>query len=286
MSPRTLGILMLLAASVLWSISGAGVKLAQMHPVTFAMYRSAFAAAAMLAIVPYSAGRRPVPAWMAASIVTHTIVVTLLIAAMTLSTAAAGILLQYTGPVFCAIFAFIFQKRRISRLTGIAMVIAAAGISVMIAGQPRDANWIGPTAGLLSGAAFGALILLLEKIDRASGGKANPFAIVLCNNLGTTLLLLPIVLWLGIADISARQLAIVGLIGIVQLALPYVLFQLALRRVAPVDASLLILLEPVLNPVWVAMMTDERPDTATLIGGATILLALILEALKPREQEK
>jgi drug/metabolite transporter (DMT)-like permease len=59
-----------------------------------------------------------------------------------------------------------------------------------------------------------------------------------------------------------------------------VLFQFALRRVTPVDASLLTLLEPVLNPIWVALLTPERPDLATYIGGAAIVVALIIEATK------
>jgi drug/metabolite transporter (DMT)-like permease len=77
------------------------------------------------------------------------------------------------------------------------------------------------------------------------------------------------------------KLGLVGATGVVQLGIPYVLFQLALRRVRPVDASLLILLEPVLNPVWVALATSEKPDGFTVAGGFAILVAMIVEALKP-----
>ena len=69
--------------------------------------------------------------------------------------------------------------------------------------------------------------------------------------------------------------------GVVQLAIPYVLFQRGLRRVGPVEASLLILLEPVLNPAWVWLAVGERPDAATFVGGAAILTAMVLEATKP-----
>jgi drug/metabolite transporter (DMT)-like permease len=56
--------------------------------------------------------------------------------------------------------------------------------------------------------------------------------------------------------------------------------------VRPVDASLLILLEPVLNPVWVALATNERPDAFTLAGGAAILAAMVVEAVKPANEER
>ena len=70
------------------------------------------AAIAMLAIAPFMPGRRPAGRWMVFSALLYTAVVSLLITAMTLSTAAIGILLQYTAPVWCALLAWLFQRRR------------------------------------------------------------------------------------------------------------------------------------------------------------------------------
>jgi drug/metabolite transporter (DMT)-like permease len=103
------------------------------------------------------------------------------------------------------------------------------------------------------------------------------------NNLGAALILLPICLSMGVLAIKPWQWGIVTATGMIQLALPYILFQIALRRVHAVDASLLILLEPVLNPVWVALATEERPDTGTIVGGLAILIAMVIEALKKPE---
>lgn len=285
---RGVGVAMLVVASVLWSLSGVAVKKAGLPSVAFAFYRSIAAAALMAALLPLStrfgAGGRPHAGWMALSAAIYTAVVSLLITAMTRGTAASGILLQYTGPIFCALFAWIFYRRAIGRRTALAMVVGTAGIAIMIAGKNHSAagrgDWIAYDCGLLSGIAFGALILVLEKLDRASGGAANPVQVVFFNNLGAAIALLPIVAACGALKLNPYQLAIAGATGMVQLAAPYLLFQLALRRVEPVDASLLILLEPVLNPIWVAMATSERPDAATIIGGTAILLAMVLEATK------
>jgi drug/metabolite transporter, DME family len=188
--------------------------------------------------------------------------------------------------VFCALFAWVFLRRRISRGTTIAMCVAGVGIGVMIAGNWRGTDLVGPVTGLISGAAFGALILVLERIDRAAGpGGANPFAIVLFNNAGAAAVLLPVCVITGVLWHEPWKLAMVCATGVVQLAIPYVLFQVALRRVRPVDASLLILLEPVLNPVWVALATSERPGLFTIAGGAAILVAMVVEALKPTRAE-
>jgi drug/metabolite transporter (DMT)-like permease len=228
----------------------------------------------------------------------------LLILSMTVSTSGTGILLQYTGPIFCALFAWLFQGRTIGRKTLVAMAIASAGIAVMIAGglmggpadgasaaRPMFGNvhlppWVGPVAGLLSGVAFGGLILVLERVDRSAGG-VNPFVVVLLNNAGTALLLAPICLALGtLTDVTGRQVGIVAMTGVIQLAIPYVLFQFALRRVKPVDASLLILLEPVLNPVWIALFADELPKLGTVIGGVALLVAMVIEAVNVNKRPK
>ena len=284
---RSAGVAMLLVASVLWSLSGVVVKVVQIDSVAFAFWRSAGAATAMLLLLPLGRGNFPPAKWVLASATLYTLVVTLLITSMTVSTAATGILLQYTAPLFCAVFARVFLGRTIGAVTAVAMAVAAVGIGTMIAGGWKGENWLGPACGLVSGAAFGGLILVLEKVDRAAGpGGANPFAVVLCNNAGAALLLLPICLWTGALPAAPWKIALVMATGVVQLAVPYVLFQLALRRVRPVDASLLILLEPVLNPVWVALGTNERPDVYTVVGGVAILVAMVVEAVKPARGER
>jgi drug/metabolite transporter (DMT)-like permease len=282
-SPRVMGVAMLLLAALLWSVSGVAVKVARMDPIAFAFYRSLAAAATMLVLVPLGRrlGRAPVARWAIPSVLVYTAVVSLLIISMTASTAATGILLQYTGPVFVALFAWLFQGRRIGRRTLAVMTLATAGIAVMIIGSWNPSNWVGPTAGLASGVAFGALVLILEQNNRAApGGRVNPFALVFLNNAGAALLMLPVCVATGVLAATPTQLAIVLATGAIQLAVPYALFQLALRTVRPVDASLLSLLEPVLNPVWVAVFTSERPDVPTLIGGAAILVAMVVEATK------
>ena len=278
---------MLLVASVLWSLSGVVVKVVQIPAVSFAFWRSLAAAGVMALLLPLGRGRLPPLPWMTASAALYTVVVSLLITSMTASTAAVGILLQYTAPLFCALFAWLFLRRRIHRSTMFAMTVAAVGIGIMVVGGWQGEKWVGPVTGLISGAAFGALILVLEKIDRAAGsGGANPFAIVLFNNAGAAALLLPLCLAQGALGAAGWKVGLVCATGVVQLAIPYVLFQLALRRVRPVDASLLILLEPVLNPVWVALGTSERPDWFTVAGGAAILVAMVVEAVKPAREDK
>ena len=93
------------------------------------------------------------------------------------------------------------------------------------------------------------------------------------------LLLLGGLPWMGTVD--AHSLGVLANMGVIQIALPYLLFAWAMQRVPGPEASLLILLEPVLNPLWVALFVGEIPAAATLAGGALILLALLLRYTLP-----
>jgi len=282
---------MLIAASVLWSLSGVVVKFAHAPPLAFAFYRSLAAAVAAALCMPLASGRRPAARPMIASAFLYTAVVALLIIAMTRGTAASGIFLQYTGPIFCAIFVVVFEHGRLGRRTLIGLIIAAAGVAVMFAGTlfPKAGGGglgtpLGPICGLASGAAFGALIVVLRRVDHPDR-PANALLILLINNAAAALLLLAPAMLSGAASLRAWQIELILATGVVQLAAPYLLFQLGLRRVTPVDASLLILLEPVLNPIWVWLVVGEVPEWTTFIGGAAILVTLVIEATKPGAEQ-
>lgn len=276
---RAAGVALLIVTSVLWSLSGVFVKKVNIDPVVFAFWRSLAAGLVVVPLIGLGGRTWPNRRGMLLSIALYTCVVTFLITAMTRATAATGILLQYTGPAFCALLAWLILGRRIRPRTWLAVIVALLGVAIMIVGGEHSQGWTGPLCGLLSGVAFGALVLVLERLDPPGGQRVNPFVIVAMNNLGCVLVLVPIAMLLsGSVFVQPWQIGMVCLCGVIQLGIPYVLFQLGLRRVSAVEASLLILLEPVLNPVWVWLVIGEKPDLATFVGGAAILLAMGLEA--------
>jgi drug/metabolite transporter, DME family len=100
----------------------------------------------------------------------------------------------------------------------------------------------------------------------------HPVYLTWINNLACALLLLPMVKTQLM--LSSTQLAILAVMGAVQLGLPYLLFSKGLQLVSLQEASLIALIEPVLNPVWVALIVGEIPSTATMAGGGLILIGL------------
>lgn len=279
---RRAGVLMLLACATLWSLNGLLVKKTAADPIAFAALRSAVAAIVVLPFLGFFAGARPRAGVMSASVVFHTLMVGFFIAAITWGTAAAGVILQYTGPAWVALIAWGMQGRRLDPRTIAAVALTVVGVIIMIAvplaRQPAF-DPVGPTCGLLAGVAFGSLIVMLEKADR-DVGAASPIWIILINNAGTAVLLLPLAFALGRLNLSPTQIALIVFCGVVQHALPYLLFQLGLQRVSAVEASLLVLLEPILSPTWVAIFVGELPSVWDLAGGLAILGALVMVATK------
>jgi drug/metabolite transporter (DMT)-like permease len=103
--------------------------------------------------------------------------------------------------------------------------------------------------------------------------------LTLSNNIVWCVALLP---WVGSQlDLSLREIAILSVMGTVQLGVPYYLFSKGLERISLQEASLIVLVEPVLNPIWVALAFGEVPSRPTLIGGGIILLSLGFRYLWP-----
>ena len=278
--------LALVLAGTLWSLGGAFIKGLPVGPAGITFYRSAFAA---LALTPFLRGRR-FPRWrdvVVASLI-YAALLSLYIAATKGTTAANAIFLQDTAPMYAILLGPYVSGERRRRVDLITLAIAMSGIAILFLGSYHGGEKLPLLMGLGSGALFGLFQLWLKRMR-----DADPIAVTFCNNAGVALLALPVLLTVAPREFGLMGSALVGsaaavrtlgwlaLMGTVQIALPYVLFSYGLRRVSTGEASLLALIEPVLNPVWVALLIRELPSGPTLAGGALILEALTLRYVLP-----
>jgi drug/metabolite transporter (DMT)-like permease len=109
--------------------------------------------------------------------------------------------------------------------------------------------------------------------------EISPVYLTWINNLFCALLLLPFVS--SRLSVGTQELWVLALMGGVQLGLPYFFFSKGLRSISLQEASLIALVEPVLNPIWVALMVGEIPALATITGGAMILVGLTVRYIWP-----
>jgi drug/metabolite transporter (DMT)-like permease len=197
--------------------------------------------------------------------------VALFVSANKLTTAANAILLQYTAPVYVAILGYWFLKERISKVDWISIFIAFCGMILFFMDKLSTGNMFGNVIAILSGIAFAWLVLLMRKQKDES-----PLDSVVIGNILTALIGVPFAFGSHI-DISSW--IGLSLLGVVQLGIPYVLYAYAIRHVAAIEAILIPVVEPVLNPIWVLLILGESPGIYALIGGIIVIGSLTFRSI-------
>ncbi|HYH04249.1 MAG TPA: EamA family transporter [Bacillota bacterium] len=267
----------IICTALLWSTSGFLIKWVDWNPVAIAGVRSGIAALVMAAYC-----RHPKFTWSSAQIggaLAYTVTVILFVIATKLTTAANAILLQYTAPVYVAVFSFWLLGERISRFDWLTIALTLGGMVLFFQDNLSLGGWWGNMAAIGSGAAFAALCLFTRKQKHESSLES-----LLLGNLLTALVGLPFMFqgnppgiqgWLALA-----------LLGIFQLGLAYILYAKAMKELTALEGILIPVIEPVLNPIWVFLLLDEVPGSKAVIGGLIILLAVttrcIIAAVRQR----
>lgn len=259
------GLLALALASVLWSTGGLLIKSLPLSAMTIAGGRSAIAALVILAWI-----RRPQPTWSAAqwgSIVSYVLTVVLFVSATKLTTAANAILLQYTAPVWVALLSAVVTREKLTRIDVAAVVAVVVGMGIFFMERVEAGSMLGNVVAVASGIAFAGVALCM----RAQRGVSTSES-VLFGNILTAVVCLPFVeAFPATTDTIVRLV----LLGVVQLGISYLLYAWAMAHVTALEAVLVTMLEPLLNPLWVVIALGEVPSLTASIGGAIVLGAVV-----------
>lgn len=263
--------LYILAAAFFWSTAGAAIKLTSLNGWQLSGGRSVVAALAVAAMVPASRVR-PTRRVLTVAFA-NALTVILFVQATKLTTAANAIFLQETAPLWVLLLAPLLLAERPTRGELLSIPVYAAGLALFFVDDLTTGQLAGKLCALGSGLAFGVTIVGLRHLREEGPGA------LLWGSVIAAALTLP--LWGTGPTPTAADLWLTLFLGVVQLALAYVCFARGLRGVTAVEASLLMLVEPVLNPIWTFLVTGERPGPWALAGGAVVLAATAWRALVP-----
>ena len=304
MSPGTAGSishtgarLRVLAAALTFSIGGAGIKACQLTSWQVASFRSGIAALTLLLLLPEA--RRGWRARAALVGLAYAATVTLFVLANKLTTSANTIFLQSTAPLYILLLSPWLLRERIRAHDLGVMAVVASGMGLLFVGSEHPyATAPDPVHGnilaTLSGLCWALTLMGLRWMGRrqhaappssgedpttaplpapAAPGSAVP-AVVMGNLIAFFL-----GLFFALPVQAARPLdwAIVTGLGTIQIGVAYVFLTGGMRHVLAFEASMLLLLEPVLNPVWSWLIHGERPRSWSLVGGAIILGGTLLK---------
>jgi drug/metabolite transporter (DMT)-like permease len=270
MSRRFIPPFLLLLAALCWSLGGVLIKSIDWPPMAIAGGRSAIAIPIILLCVG-----RPRFTFSLAQIggaIGYALTVVLFVFATRMTTAANAIFLQYTAPIYVALVGRWYLGERASRIDWLVIAVALIGIALFFMDRLTVSGWWGNIIALGSGLAFASVALFLRKEKAGS-----PIASIVLGNLIVALAALPFML--SAPSLGGDGLWRLLLLGTVQLGLPYVFYAAAIKYVTALEATLIPLLEPVLNPLWVMLALGERPGPWAIVGGLLVLGAVLSRGL-------
>lgn len=260
----------LILAALCWSAGGLLIKSVDWPPLAVAGGRG------LIAAVFLAATNRPLRFHFSGMQILGAVAyagctVTFVIATK-MTTAANAILLQYTAPVWIALLGAWFLGERATRADWITIVVVLGGMGLFVADGLKLTSLTGNLIGAASGVAFAIMTLALRK--QKSG---SPVESIILGNLLAFLVGLPEIVHAPALP-PVGWLAL-GALGCIQLGVSYWLYARAIRHVTALEAVLVPVIEPLLNPVWVLIVYRERPSSLALVGGALVLSAVTWRAL-------
>ena len=258
--------ILLLLAALCWSLGGVLIKSIDWPPMAIAGGRSAIAIPMILLCIG-----RPRFTFSRAQVggaLGYAGTVVLFVFATRMTTAANAIFLQYTAPVYVALIGRWYLGERASRIDWLVIAVALAGIALFFLDRLTIAGLWGNILALGSGLAFALVALFLRKEKAGS-----PIASIVLGNVIVAVAGAPFMF--QAPSLGEDGLWRLVLLGTVQLGLPYVLYATAIKQVSALEATLIPLLEPVLNPLWVMLALGERPGPWAIVGGLLVLSAVL-----------
>ena len=274
-----IGRLQVFAAAVLFSTGGAGIKAAAFTGLQVSALRSGIAALVLLALLQ---GRLVLSPAMLATGIVYAATVTLFVLSTKLTTAANAIFLQTTAPLYLLLLGPVVLHERFRGRDLVYLAGAAAGLVLCVIGQPAATitapdPFTGNLLALLCGITWALTLLGLRYVQRHQTQTSVGLSAVALGNLLASLSAWPFALPMPSA--SAVEWGTVAYLGSCQIAVAYLFLTSAIRVLPALEVSLLLLIEPVLNPIWTWLIRGEHPGRFTITGGAIIIGATAIKSI-------
>lgn len=263
---RYKGIAAAVIASVLWSTGGLLIKLSDWNAIALSGSRSLISALVMLVYIKKPKITRSKPQILGA--ITYAATVLFFVIANKLTTAANAILLQYTAPIFVAILGVWILKEKIRWYDLVSIAVVFLGISLFFIQGIEGGNALGNVIAILSGFCVACTTISLRLQKDGSAVETTWLG-----NILTFIISLP---FIAQVQLDFKNIIIIVFLGVFQLGISYILYVNSLKYITALEAILLTVIEPLLNPLWVYIFTGETPGILAIIGGIIVIMAIIM----------
>ncbi len=266
----------LVLCSVLWSTAGFLVRMVSWDPFAIAGVRSLVGLLVMLVVLRKPRFTFSFDQIMAA--VMYSLTMILFITANKLTTSANAVLLQYTEPVFIVILGrWLLGDERAGLVDWLAVAGVLAGMTLFFFDDLSFSGNLGNMLAVLSGLTFALTAIFMRR--QKNGRPTDSFMLA---HLITFAVSVPFILRSGIPTVTGMTGLV--LLGVFQMGIPSLLYGRGVRGVSAISCALVTMIEPIMNPVWVAVFLGEMPSPRAILGGCLILACVLARTvLKARK---
>lgn len=270
MKKNTVGTLAMIATGLLWSIGGIFIKLIPWNPLAIVSLRGLLGGLSMLMYMRFRRIRPVINKDTLKLAVAMAGVCTTFVAANKLTTSANAIVIQYCAPVFVLLYIALVQKKKLRPLDITVVPVTIIGVLLCFVGQIGKGRLAGDILAVVSSVFFAGMFIFSEGVSdqtRTSGIMQGQFL--------TALIGLPVLIATRPAFTATSVLSILVL-GIFQIGIANILYSIAIKNASILTCSLLAVLEPLLNPVWVYLFAGENPGPWSIVGGLIVIVAITI----------
>lgn len=190
-----------------------------------------------------------------------------LVFAVKLTSAANAIVIQFTAPIFIILFSWLFFHKRPNKIDVITCAIVFAGIICFFLDGLSMGQNVGNLLALLSGISY-AFVFMLKSVSKDTISPIL-WGQIICIITGA-----PFIFW----ETQFTHTAWLGIIalGIVQVGLAFICFLKGIEHCTAIASSLISTIEPIINPIWVAIFYGEKITALSVLGGTIVILAIAI----------
>ena len=254
-------------AAALYSIGGLCIKVVPWNALSINSGRNIIAIMVVGAYLFFARHRLRLNRWIALGAVCVCGTNVLFSLANKMTTAANAIVLQFTAPVFVIVLSVLFRREKLKRLDLITCTAVFVGVVFFFLDGLSVGGMTGNVLALISGVTYAGVFMLNEFPD------ADPICSVFWGDVASILIGLPFLV--KETDFTTLAVSSVVVLGAFQVGISYVLMCIGLKTTPPVTASLIAGIEPILNPILVAVFYGEHIGDLALIAAAIVISAVV-----------
>ena len=262
------GLILVLFGAIAFSLGGLFVKLIPWKPISINAGRCIFSSMVIAAYMYLSGHKLKSNKTVIKGALCVCAMLICYVASTKMTTAANAIVLEYTAPIFIIILEALLFKKKPARLDVIVCITVLFGIYIVMTDGMGKGNLLGDIIALLSGLFYAFTIMLNDFKD------GDSLSSVLLGHILTVVIGFYFIT--TETDFSVKTLLLVAALGLFQAGAGYTLLTVGLKNCEPLAGSLVASIEPVLNPILVALFYGEYMNLKTIIGSIIVIGSIII----------